>query len=106
MNYTPQNFQAAHVLTHMAEFGSRAPGNQRPFPIQVQPYSSSGQAKQWVQTPFVSSFGLQQGPGWYSPAPQLSLPGQQRQWRKRRSNTRRSTTRRSNTRRKNTRRRR
>lgn len=80
MDLTPQNRQAAHILTHIRGFESRPQGNQRPFPISVQPYSSSGQPKQWVQTPFTSSFGMQQGPGWYSPAPQIMLPGQR--WRK------------------------
>ena len=70
---TPQNRQAAHILTHIRGFESRPQGNQRPFPISVQPYSSSGQPKQWVQTPSTSSSGIQQSPGWYSPASQSTF---------------------------------
>ena len=99
MALNPQNLQAAHILRQIRPYENRkAQGYTGPFPISVQPYSSSGQPKQWVQTPGVGAFGTYQGPGWYSPAPQLTLPGQRyrkrKATRKGKSNRRRATRRR------------
>ncbi len=66
--------------------------NQRPPPISTNPMSSSGEPKQWVQTPGNGSFGSTFSPGWVSPAPKLQTPTGGR--RKKARKTRRRKTRR------------
>ncbi len=66
--------------------------NQRPAPISTNPLSSSGQPKQWVQTPYYGSHGTESSPGWASPPEKLKTPigGRRKKARKtRRRKTRR-----------------
>lgn len=65
--YTAQNREAAYTLSKMAEFGSRPAGDQRPFPIQVNPVTRTGQQERvWMAQPFIA-WGRWNPPGWYSP---------------------------------------
>jgi hypothetical protein len=65
--YTPQNREAAYTLSRMAEFGSRPAGDPRPFPIEANPVTRTGQQQRvWMAQPFFS-WGQWNPPGWYSP---------------------------------------
>ncbi len=64
--YTTQNREAAYTLAKMSEFGARAAGDPRPFPIQANPVTRTGQNRVWVPQPFYAQ-GQWNPIGWYSP---------------------------------------
>ncbi len=82
--YTPQNREAAYTL---AQMGSWNQSQGRPFPIQSQPVSTTGQPKEWL------------GSQWYSPNPSTQGYRRKRRGGKSRKVYRKRSTRRANTRR-------
>jgi hypothetical protein len=89
--YTAQNRDAAYTLAKMSEFGARPAGDPRPFPIQANPVTRTGQNRVWVSQPFYAQ-GQWNPTGWYSPK------GGRRSSTKRSRSTKRKTKRKGTTR--------